>query len=941
MCNKVDFLIQKLVDNSINFALITESWLKSQKNHITFLLKEAGFNICHFNRSTRGGGGVAIISSQKYISKFHKNGQYSSFEVAIQAFAVNNASSLTFIVIYRHNAENVSVFFEEFYSFLEYINLKFRNYIIAGDFNIHVNKENEKSTIKFLGILESFSLIQSIAESTHKSGNTLDLLIHNPEHINLRDIEVDSTVRDGRDHYLISFTIMSNLCCENKQEISFRNYKDVVLPTFLNDMANSNQTFLNESSDIDFKSSIELYENIFKSVVDIHAPLITKVVNTSTRPPWMDAEYISARKERRQLFKIWKNQSNNVDRERFEESRAAVDELAKEKRREFYQNMINSSSNSQLDLFKACNTLLDSKQKLQVPYSEDYDTLANNFNDFFVSKIEKIRKNLENSGTLIKINKITNPFVTTFSKFSIVTSNDLLKIIKSFNIKTSRDDPIPALLLKSSIDAILPSLVHLVNLSLQSGSIDGLKESVVTPILKKAGLDCDTLLNYRPVCSGKFIDKLIQKCVFIQLDHHMMSNSLHIPYQSGYKIFHSCETVLLKIVNDILLLLDSNSCCVLLLLDLSAAFDTVDHEELLSILYHEIGIRDTVFAWFKSFLSERVQSTCVKGSRSDTRNMLYGVPQGSVLGPVLFNIYVRNFIQLLTNAGFTVHGYADDHQALTAFKIEFQYHTLGHSLPKCLNLITDWMTSHFLKLNAGKSKLLIFSPKSFKNNIFFDKVYLGNNVFIPVSNDAMNLGFCLDSELSHSKHINMIVSQSYTCISNIGRIRRYLTIDNLRCLVQCVLVSKIDNCNSLFFGISESELSRLQKLQNSFARLIFGRKKSDHVSDLFEKLHWLPVKQRIIFKILLLVFKVFTKSCPLYINDCLTILDNENRILKVKTFNTIYGERAFCNYAPKLWNALPEYLRKSATVLYFKKQVKHYLFHYYQEFNGNVNLYKI
>ena len=110
--------------------------------------------------------------------------------------------------------------------------------------------------------------------------------------------------------------------------------------------------------------------------------------------------------------------------------------------------------------------------------------------------------------------------------------------------------------------------------------MEGLKVSVVTPILKKAGLDCDVLLNYRPVCAGLFLDKLIQKCVFIQLDNHMCLNRLHIPYQSGYKKYHNCETVLLRIVNDILLLMDSNSCCILLLLDLSAAFETVDHGEL-------------------------------------------------------------------------------------------------------------------------------------------------------------------------------------------------------------------------------------------------------------------------------------------------------------------------------------------------------------------------
>ena len=930
-----------MLDNQIDISLITESWLKSQKNYITFLLKESGFNISHFNRNSKTGGGVAIISSYKYVSKFQKSGQYTSFEVSIQTFGIKDSSGLTFIVIYRHHAENVSVFFDEFHTFLEYVNLKFKKFIIAGDFNIHVNKQHEKSTIEFLDILNTFSLVQSISTSTHKSGNTLDLILHNPELVNVNNIDVDSTVRDGRDHYLISFNVQCNLICETKQEITYRNYKDLDIPSFHDNISKSNQLFLQQSKGANFEKSIKLYENIFKDVVDNHAPLVTKFVNSLQRPPWMDAEYVAARKERRQLFKIWQKDKNVYNRTIFEESREAVVELSNEKRCNYYQNFINNSAvNSQLNLFKVCDTLLDTKQQSQLPYSEDFDALATDFNNFFISKIENIRKKLDVCEVAKPI-RITNPFIDTFNTFKMVNASDLLKIIKSFKIKTSRDDPIPAFLLKNSIELILPSLVHLVNLSLQSGSVDGLKESVVTPILKKLGLDCDVLLNYRPVCAGKFTDKLIQKCVFVQLDNHMITNNLHIPFQSGYKKSHCCETVLLKIVNDIMLHLDSDSCCVLLLLDLSAAFDTVDHEELLSILYHEIGIRDNALAWFQSFLSDRVQSTCVKGSRSETRNIKFGVPQGSVLGPVLFNIYVRNFIKLLNDAGFSTHGYADDHQALTAFRIPFQFQTLAHSLPKCLNLITEWMSSHFLKLNAGKSKLLIFSPKNQKNKIFFDRVYLGDNVFIPVSNNAMNLGFCLDSELSCSQHINNILKQSYTCISNIGRIKRYLTIENLKCLVQSVLVSKIDNCNSLFFGISEHELDRLQKLQNSLARLIYSRKKSDHVTDLLHKLHWLPIRQRITFKILFMVYKIFIDACPVYLKECLTVLDYENRVLKIKIFKKSYGERAFCNYAPKLWNALPEYLRKSQTLLYFKKHLKHYLFTYYNEYMRKVYLYKV
>ena len=320
--------------------------------------------------------------------------------------------------------------------------------------------------------------------------------------------------------------------------------------------------------------------------------------------------------------------------------------------------------------------------------------------------------------------------------------------------------------------------------------------------------------------------------------------------------------------------------------------------------------------------------------------MKYGVPQGSVLGPVLFNIYIRNFIDLLRNAGYEVHGYADDHQVITAFRIQFQYHTLCYALPNLLNLISNWMSSHFLKLNATKSKLLIFSPKSIRNNLVVDRVYLGDNTFIPVSTEAMNLGVKLDSGLSFSSHISMVVGQAYKMISNIGKIKKYLEVSDLKCLVQCIIVSKLDNCNSLLYGIPDYEISRLQKLQNSCARLIYSRKKFDHVSDLFVDLHWLPIKERIIFKILLFVFKVFLNMAPVYIKECLTIINVENRILLIPGYNSAYGERAFRNCAPKLWNAIPQFIRNIDSISTFKKSLKHHLFSNFAQFMRTVNMYR-
>jgi hypothetical protein len=294
---------------------------------------------------------------------------------------------------------------------------------------------------------------------------------------------------------------------------------------------------------------------------------------------------------------------------------------------------------------------------------------------------------------------------------------------------------------------------------------------------------------------------------------------------------------------------------------------------------------------------------------------------------------------MLEQAGFIVHGYADDHQVIYKFRIEFQYDAICHSLPKGLRLISQWMDSHFLKLNAGKSQLLIFTPRNIRDKLVMDSVYIGCNQFIPVSLEAMNLGAKLDFQLSFSPHVSMVVSQSYKQISNIGKIRTYLTVEDLKTIVQSLVVSKLDYCNSLLYGVAEYEISRLQRLQNSCARLIFGKKKNESVSALLFDLHWLPVKQRIYFKILLFVFKFFRNKTPIYISQCLHISDFATYTLQIPRTKTPYGDRAFENCAPRLWNALPISIKCIETIESFKKHLKHHLFTQFVDYKQQVDRY--
>ena len=254
------------------------------------------------------------------------------------------------------------------------------------------------------------------------------------------------------------------------------------------------------------------------------------------------------------------------------------------KRKEYFSKCISESSNSQRDLYNICYSLLDTQKCKSLPDYHDPAELANTFNNFFIHKIEKIRDVLSTVNLVnIDVNKyfgVGGPVCaqSTLSKFRRVSPQELMKIIRSRKIKTSAFDSIPAQLLSSSLDQIIPALTELVNISLSTASMHGLKDSIVKPLLKKHGLDPEILSNYRPVANIPYLSKTIETNVSLQIKDHMDFNNLHIPHQSGYKSNHSCETLLLCLNNDILIAMDNGRCTIILLLDLSAAFDTIQVE---------------------------------------------------------------------------------------------------------------------------------------------------------------------------------------------------------------------------------------------------------------------------------------------------------------------------------------------------------------------------
>ena len=235
---------------------------------------------------------------------------------------------------------------------------------------------------------------------------------------------------------------------------------------------------------------------------------------------------------------------------------------------------------------------------------------------------------------------------------------------------------------------------------------------MVFPLLKKPGLDV-IFKNFRPVSNLSFVSKLIERTVFNQIHGHLVCNNLYPAAQSAYRRNHSTETALLKVMNDILLNMNKQHVTILVLLDLSAAFDTVDHSILLNRLSSKLGLNGTALAWFRSYLSGRSQRVSVRGAVSDKFDLHYGVPQGSCLGPLLFTVYASALFDVVEKHLPTVHCYADDSQLYISFSPKAHSGQVDAvaSIEHCIRDIRQWMSQDKLLMNDAKTEVLLIGTR--------------------------------------------------------------------------------------------------------------------------------------------------------------------------------------------------------------------------------------
>ena len=763
-------------------------------------------------------------------------------------------------------------------------------------------------------------------QELNKNGHTLDVLITNKTE-SLSDISVvDFAISD---HKTILFTL--DVCPPKRERrtVVTRSVRSIDKTVFSEDLKKT----CNEVSSLVPDSTVDQLVNGYnaglQSVLDKHAPLETKRVSDRPATPWFGEEQRGAKIQRRKAESEWRKTGLVVQRQIFTKARGDTNNFYESSKADFYQKQFDECSNS-----KQMHSIVDDLQGKQkdpvLPNNIEKSEIPQVFSDFFVDKIKMIRTDLDKCSETPIFSKFDG---VPMSKFSNVTENEIQSLIKHSMNKTCALDPLPTTLVKEYSEDLVPVLTEIINASLMSGVVPSeLKQALVSPLLKKRGLDQNTLKNYRPVSNLPFVSKILERVVLKQLNSHLASNNLLEKHQSAYRQGHSTETALLDVTSTLLENADNGKVSILSLLDLSAAFDTIDHKILLKRLETTFGIEGVALNWFKSYMTDRKQTVCVKGTRSDPVSLEFGVPQGSVLGPILFSLYTQPIAELVEKNECVYHKFADDTQIGNAGAPN-DFDEVQDKIEDCIDEVGIWMSCNRLKLNEDKTEALKMGTKAKCKSVKCEGIKVGNND-IPFKPHVKNLGVYLDSHLDMTRQVSHICSTSYLEIRRLGKIRKLLTLNTAKQLTCAQVLSRLDYGNSLLAGASKEQILRLQKVQNSAAKMVLRKKRRDHAKPLLAALHWLPVEQRIQYKLGTLAYRHFEGSLPPYLSERLTtyvparlLRSSSDSLLctpipKLKTA----GEKAFDYQAAKAWNSLPSEVRQSKSIQSFKKNLKTHLF---------------
>ena len=570
---------------------------------------------------------------------------------------------------------------------------------------------------------------------------------------------------------------------------------------------------------------------------------------------------------------------------------------------------------------------------------KDHEVLANKFNKYFTSvgELTAYKANLitrehglgEECGLRRESIDTDLPAETEGFEFQDVKETDVKSVIKSLAAnKAIGYDKISARVLKDSCESIAPVISRLVNNSFKMAAFPkAWKIAEVIPIHKEG--NSEEPANNRPISLLPILSKVSERLAHKQFVEFLTMHDKLSSYQSGNRKMHSTETALINVTDNILKAIDEKSTSLLVLLNMSKAFDSLNHNLLLEKL-RKLGLKASVTSWFSSYLSSRYQRVRYEDSVSELLPLTNGVPQGSILGPVLFTIYINDLISVITHSQSAT--YVDDSQLHFKFSVSDSSSAMAVVNHDFRN-ISKWCAKNSLLINPDKTKLVVVGSAQLIKRLPHISLSLLGKTISPVS-FVKDLGVYIDQHLTYDVHITKTASSCMSQLVQISRIKHLLDKKTLLLLINSFVFSKLFYCSSLWENTSKRNLHKLQLVQNFAARVVLGLRKFDHISQGRRSLRCWVVTEKVLFNDLVLAFKCVNGLAPDYLGKYFvkrSAVHTKNtrgcNNFVVPRCRLSTSHRAFYFRAPREWNGLADNIKNIKEIDSFKRTLFKNLFY--------------